>query len=137
MLRGERSSYAVALDVPCRRCAECRARSAAEWRHRVQAELSAFDASWFWTLTLSPQERYAVIAEADAEASSRALPPLAEWGADPALSAWDRLGARQAAFRFTRMIFWRRVIAAYTRGRYTERVQDGEVRQVFRTTSDR
>lgn len=29
--------------------------------------------------------------------------------------------------------FWRRVIMAYTKGRYTERVADGEVRQVFRT----
>lgn len=33
--------------------------------------------------------------------------------------------------------FWRRVISAYTRGRYTERVVDGEVRQVFRTVIDR
>ena len=29
--------------------------------------------------------------------------------------------------------FWRRVIAAYTRGQYQERVQNGEVRQRFRT----
>jgi predicted acetyltransferase len=33
--------------------------------------------------------------------------------------------------------FWRKVISAYTRGRYTERIVDGEVRQVFRTVIDR
>jgi predicted acetyltransferase len=31
--------------------------------------------------------------------------------------------------------FWRRVISAYTQGRYSERIVDGEVRQVFRTVS--
>jgi len=29
--------------------------------------------------------------------------------------------------------FWRQVIGAYTQGRYTERVVDGEVRQRFRS----
>ena len=29
--------------------------------------------------------------------------------------------------------FWRRTIAAYTKGRYTERVSNGEVRQAFRS----
>ncbi len=29
--------------------------------------------------------------------------------------------------------FWRSVIATYTRGQYTERITDGEVRQVFRS----
>jgi predicted acetyltransferase len=29
--------------------------------------------------------------------------------------------------------FWRNVIAAYTRGQYTERITNGEVRQVFRS----
>ncbi len=33
--------------------------------------------------------------------------------------------------------FWRRVIAEYTRGKYLERIVDGEVRQVFRTTPAR
>ena len=29
--------------------------------------------------------------------------------------------------------FWRSIIAAYTRGQYTERIANGEVRQVFRS----
>lgn len=31
--------------------------------------------------------------------------------------------------------FWRRVISAYTQGKYSERIVDGEVRQVFRTVT--
>lgn len=31
--------------------------------------------------------------------------------------------------------FWRRVISAYTNGKYSERIVDGEVRQVFRTVT--
>jgi predicted acetyltransferase len=33
--------------------------------------------------------------------------------------------------------FWRRVVAAYTQGRYQERVTNGEVRQVFESGAQR
>jgi len=29
--------------------------------------------------------------------------------------------------------FWRRVVASYTRGRYQERLANGEIRQVFQS----
>jgi len=33
------------------------------------------------------------------------------------------------------VIFWRQIVMSYTRGRYDERVRDGEVRQIFVSTN--
>jgi predicted acetyltransferase len=62
-------------------------------------------------------------------------------GRDAAKLIFNRFAGQWEVMEYLRNTgavgFWRRVISAYTRGRYVERVQDGEVRQVFRTTSDR
>jgi predicted acetyltransferase len=48
---------------------------------------------------------------------------------------WSRFAGRWEITEYLRnagaVSFWRRVVASYTRGKYQERVTDGEVRHVF------
>lgn len=109
IIGGERSSFGVVLDVPCRRCAACRAASARDWQQRAQKELQAFSQSFFVTLTLAPEVRYRVVVDADRIAGERGVEPLAAWGASG--PAHKREDGRQAAFRFLARAFLRRVDA--------------------------
>jgi predicted acetyltransferase len=58
-------------------------------------------------------------------------------GRDAAILMFNRFAGEWEVTEYLRnpgaVQFWRRVIAAYTRGQYMERVQNGEVRQRFRT----
>lgn len=46
------------MNVPCRLCDECRARKAAHWKFRAQAEIAHWPRTWFGTLTLSTESQY-------------------------------------------------------------------------------
>lgn len=50
--------------LPCSRCPRCRARIAAKWRTRIEAELSLPRRSWFGTLTFRPSQRYVLLTKA-------------------------------------------------------------------------
>jgi predicted acetyltransferase len=58
-------------------------------------------------------------------------------GRDAAQLIFNRFAGQWEVTEYLRnagaVSFWRRVIAAYTRGTYTERIIDGEVRQLFRS----
>lgn len=62
-------------------------------------------------------------------------------GRDAATLIFNRFSGRWEVTEYLRNTgavgFWRRVIAAYTQGRYTERTADGEVRQVFQSVARR
>jgi predicted acetyltransferase len=58
-------------------------------------------------------------------------------GRDAAQLIFNRFAGQWEVTEYVRnagaVSFWRRVIGAYTRGTYTERIADGEVRQLFRS----
>lgn len=58
-------------------------------------------------------------------------------GRDAAQLIFNRFAGQWEVTEYLRnpdaVSFWRRVISAYTRGTYTERINDGEVRQLFRS----
>ena len=58
-------------------------------------------------------------------------------GRDAAQLIFNRFAGQWEVTEYLRnagaVSFWRRVISAYTRGTYTERISDGEVRQLFRS----
>jgi len=65
----------------------------------------------------------------------RAPHRLAGIGRDAARLIFDRFAGEWEVIEYQRnagaVAFWRRVLNAYCRGRFTERIQDGEVRQRF------
>jgi predicted acetyltransferase len=58
-------------------------------------------------------------------------------GRDAATLIFNRFAGQWEVTEYVRnpgaVSFWRQVISLYTRGAYTERIADGEVRQVFRS----
>lgn len=52
--RGKNEPRFIQMDVPCRKCTNCRKRHAAHWALRTAAEFHSAVRAWIFTLTLSP-----------------------------------------------------------------------------------
>lgn len=59
----------VDIEAPCRRCAQCLRRRAADWAKRARSEIGRASRTWFGTFTLEPEEQW--LAQLRAEAHLR------------------------------------------------------------------
>lgn len=57
-------TYAIDMDVRCRKCAGCLKARAALWRIRMVHEIAMAERTWFGTLTLNPHNRFTVVSRA-------------------------------------------------------------------------
>jgi hypothetical protein len=67
------SSRTLQISAPCRKCPSCLKAKQAMWADRAVAEWKASNRTWFGTLTISPESRFALLTETRARLDKRGV----------------------------------------------------------------